>query len=87
VPEFVGELYVPRFDSGLRGEAIATAESIHRADETVRYLRSSFLPEDETCFLFFEAASASDVLEAALRLDLKFDRIVEAETEWALREF
>ena len=80
--EFLIELYVPRAD---RGGAEAAAERVRLAAEEltregtpVRYLRSIFVPEDETCFFLCEAASIEAVRETARRADLRFERIVEA---------
>jgi hypothetical protein len=36
------------------------------------------MPEDETCFLFFEASSAAAVGEVAARAGLDAERVVEA---------
>jgi hypothetical protein len=44
----------------------------------VRYLRTTFLPGDETLLHVFEAASPEAVLEAAREAALTYDRIVEA---------
>jgi hypothetical protein len=44
----------------------------------VRFLRSIFVPEDETCFYLYEAASAEQVREAALRAQLPFASVVAA---------
>jgi hypothetical protein len=38
------------------------------------------VPEDEICFLLFEAACAQDVRDAARSADLPFERISEAVT-------
>ena len=44
----------------------------------VQYLRSTYVPEDETCFHYVEAASASAAERFAERAELAFDRILEA---------
>jgi hypothetical protein len=44
----------------------------------VRYLRTTFLPGDETILHLFEAPSASAVDEAGRRAALPIERIVEA---------
>ena len=41
----------------------------------MRFVRSIFVPEDETCFCVYQAASAQDVREAACRASLPFRRI------------
>ena len=67
--EFALELYVSRTDATA---ARRNAELARTAAEgtTVRYLRSIFMPEDETCFLFFEASSAAAVVDVADRAGL-----------------
>lgn len=77
--EFLVELYVPRTDSlaaergGERGRA--AAEELTREGTPVRYLRSIFVPEDETCFHLYEAATADVVREVARRAALRFERV------------
>lgn len=56
----------------------AVAEELTREGIPVRYLRSIFLPDDETCFHLYEAESADAVREMARRAELRFDRIVTA---------
>ena len=75
--EFAVELYVSRTDPAA---ARRNAELARTAAEgtAVRYLRSIFMPEDETCFLFFEAASAAAVGEVADRAGFRAERVVEA---------
>jgi Nickel responsive protein SCO4226-like len=84
VTEFLVELYVSRVD---RASVEAGAERARRAAESltaegtpVRYLRSIFVPEDETCFYLYEAASVEAVREAARRAALRFERVAEAVT-------
>ena len=43
----------------------------------VRYLRSAFVPEDETCFHYVEAPSRSEAELFARRAELSVDRILE----------
>lgn len=79
MPEFLVELYVPRGD----GEAVArsvrlarlAASELTREGTSVQYVRSIFVPEDETCFFLYEATNADDVAEAARRASLPFDRV------------
>jgi hypothetical protein len=78
--EFVAELYVPRSADGLdrhaEGARLA-AEQMTRDGTPVTYLRSIFVPEDETCFHLYDAATAEDVRQAGCRAALPFDRVVE----------
>lgn len=64
--------------------AIAAAEASDRArrvaelHDGVRYVRTTFLPGDETILHLFEAPSASALAEASRLAELHFERIVEA---------
>lgn len=68
--------------------AVDSAEAIHEARERalhtaelgngIRYLRTTFLPGDETVLHLFEAPSAKALGEAGRRAALPFERIVEA---------
>jgi Protein of unknown function (DUF4242) len=44
----------------------------------VRYVRTTFLPGDETILHLFEATSAEVLRQAARKAALQYDRIVEA---------
>jgi Nickel responsive protein SCO4226-like len=80
--EYLLELYVARSDDAgaeRRGEqARRAAEELTREGTPVRYLRSIFVPEDETCFYLYEAATADAVREAARRAQLACERVIEA---------
>ena len=41
----------------------------------MRFVRSVFIPEDETCLCVYAAASAKDVREAARRAGLQVGRV------------
>ena len=75
--EFLVELYVSRAD-GSRVDL--AADALTRAGTALRCLRTIFVPEDETGFLLFEAASLDDVLEAAHNADIPLARVSEAVT-------
>lgn len=80
--EFLVELYLSRTDTaaveiGAENARLA-AEELSREGIPVRYLSSIFVPEDETCFYMYQAASADAVREAALRAKLPFERVIEA---------
>jgi hypothetical protein len=77
--EFLVEVYVSKADgaaveSSARNARLA-AEGLTREGRSVQYVRSIFVPEDETCFFLYEADTADDVGEAARRASLPFDRV------------
>ncbi len=80
--EFLVEIYASRTDaaaverSAIRAER--AAEELTRDGTPVRYLRSIFVPEDETCFFLYEAGSADAVYEALMRASLLPGRVREA---------
>jgi hypothetical protein len=82
MPEFLIEQYVARADTATverdAARARLAAEELSREGTPVRYLRSIFVPEDESCFLLYEAVRAEDVEEAARRASLRFERAVAA---------
>jgi hypothetical protein len=43
----------------------------------VRFVRSIFVPEDDTCFCVYQAAAVDDVREAARRAALSGERVTE----------
>jgi hypothetical protein len=58
--------------------ARAAAEQLSQEGTRVRYVRTTFLPEDETCFHVFEAASEEAVGEACRRAGIAAGRIAPA---------
>ena len=54
------------------------AQAMSQQGLGVRYLRSTYVPEDETCFHYVEASTASLAERFAEHAELSFDRIVEA---------
>ena len=80
MPRYLVELYMPR------GQALeeASARGRRMGEGDVRYLRTMYVAEDETCFHVFEASSREALLEAAQRSGLTDARItetVESETK------
>jgi hypothetical protein len=79
--EFLLEVYATRTDPRAVDEAAhrarAAAESLASEGPRVRYVRSIFVPEDETCFYVYEADSVGTVREVARRAGLFVDRVVE----------
>jgi len=78
---YLVESYLPRARESELSEAtarLAAAAPASSESLDARYLRSTFVPEDEICFHVFEAISAEAVREAGERASVTFDRIVEA---------
>jgi Nickel responsive protein SCO4226-like len=82
MPEYLLELYVARADALAVEQDAArvrrAAEEYSREGTPVRYLRSIFVPDDETCFLIFEAPSAEAVREVARRASVSFEHVAAA---------
>ncbi len=82
MPTFLIEAYEPN----RHGESLADIErrsrtvaaELSREGTAVRYLRSIYVPADETCFHILEGASLEAIEELARRAGLAFDRITEA---------
>jgi hypothetical protein len=76
---YLVEAYVPRSqERGARGagqRARAAAAELSGEGVPVRYVRTTFLPEDETCFHVFEAGSMDVVEEACRRAALRHARV------------
>jgi hypothetical protein len=68
MPEFMIELYAP---------SAVVAEAATRLARHIEVLRSIYVAEDETCFVFVKAAAAEDVRAAAGRARLELERVVE----------
>jgi len=82
VPTYLVETYMPRsraqeaHTAGSR--ARSAAEELSREGMHVRYVRTTFLPDDETCFHLFDAVSADAVEEVSRRANLGRVRVVPA---------
>ncbi len=61
----------------LNDRARRASEDLHGEGVAVRFVRSVFVPEDETCFYIYEADSAGVVREAARRADLPAAHVTE----------
>jgi hypothetical protein len=82
MPEYLIELYVAQTDTDL---AATDSRRVHEAAEqltkhgtAVRYLRSIFVPTDETCFILVEADSADDVYSATRLANVPCNRVSRA---------
>lgn len=85
MPEFLVEFYASSsagaaLEHGAEQASIIAAE-LTREGTPVRYVRSIFVPEDETCFFLYESVSAENVREAACRAGVPFERIAELSSE------
>lgn len=80
MPVYVVESYLPRSkaalkqsaDRAMRAAAALTAEGV-----AVRFVRATYLPDEETCFHLFEGPSAGAVGRAAERAALRGVRVVQ----------
>jgi hypothetical protein len=82
MPTYLVEAYMPRSQAeearAAGRRARAAAEELSREGTPVRYVRTTFLPDDETCFHLFEASSAEAVEEVSRRARLGRARVVRA---------
>ena len=80
--EFLIELYVAEADDDAVRRSgrnvIRAAKQMTLEGTPVRFLRSIFIPEDETCFLMLEAAAIDAVRIVAGRAAVQFERITRA---------
>ena len=87
--EFIVELYVPRNDSAAVAAAAKrlteAAAELTAEGRAVEFVRSIFVPADETCFLLVEGGSADDVRETARRAGVPVDSVAETSPEHANR--
>jgi hypothetical protein len=81
VPSFLAETYLARPGKArLRSaqRARAAAKELAEHGTRIRFVRSIYVPNDEICFLVFDAISADAVEDACKRAGLRFERVVEA---------
>lgn len=78
---YLMESYLPRHLLSTRARTIARVRRAARAASQqgipVRYIRSIFIPVDESCFYLFEGPSAEAIEEVGRQAELDYDRIVE----------
>lgn len=79
------ELYISREEAGaVERAALLTrraADRMTRQGTPVRYLRSIYASEDETCFLLYAAETADAVREAATATGRPFEHVAEVVEE------
>lgn len=63
---------------GAQKAAIGKAEEMTAAGTDVRYIRSTFAPDDGRCMCLFEAGSEAAVKRLNDEAGLPYDRVVEA---------
>jgi hypothetical protein len=82
VPSYLVETYLARGQAGERAarerRARSAAEELTREKTPVRFEQSIHVPEDEICFIVFDAPSSRDAALAAQRARLDPIRVVEA---------
>jgi hypothetical protein len=82
VPSYLVETYLARGKAAEREvherRARSAAEELTRENIPVRFEQSIHVPEDEICFIVFDAPSSRDAALAAQRARLDPVRVVEA---------
>ena len=83
MPKYMVERYLPgittdQLTAAARSAKTTTAE-MRREGTPVRYLRSTFVPEEEKCFCLFDGPSEETVREANVRAEVPFERILEVQ--------
>lgn len=86
--EFVVELYASRVKPDeverIVERARGAADELRSEALDIGFIRSLFVPDDETCLFLFEAASVETVREAMERAGIAFERITEAVSDGPL---
>ncbi len=76
---FLVERYLPIADLDELAAKVTAAASVcddqRKAGATLRYLHSTYVPGDETCFCVFEAESSHDINALNVDIDFRVDRI------------
>ncbi|OLC19116.1 MAG: hypothetical protein AUH33_06265 [Chloroflexi bacterium 13_1_40CM_68_21] len=81
MPSFLAETYLARPGKArLRSaqRARGAAKKLAEHGTRIRFVRSIYVPNDEICFLVFDAISADAVEDACARAGIRFERVVEA---------
>jgi hypothetical protein len=85
MPSYLVEVYLPRSRAAEVGatarRARAAAEQLAREGVPIRYVRTTYLPDDETCFHVLEAPTAAVVEETSRRATLGRARVVLAQEQ------
>ena len=82
MPSYLVETYMPCSHAqeahAAARRVTSAADELSRSGADVRHVRTTFLPDDETCFHLVEAPSAVAVEEVSRRAGLGRTRIVRA---------
>lgn len=82
MPRYMVERYLPGLTpdqlTAAAAKAKQTTTQMSRQGTPVRYLRSTYVPQESKCFCLFEGPSKETVREANERAQLPFERIHEA---------
>lgn len=82
MPMYVVERYLPGVNASdvlaAAGRAKEVTARMTEEGSPIRYLRSTYLPSEESCFCLFEGPSEGVVRTANERAQIPFDRIMEA---------
>jgi hypothetical protein len=82
MPSYLVEAFLARGAASARAarvrQARSAAEELTREGTGVRFDGAIHVPEDEICFLIFDAPSGGDAARAAQRAGLDSFRVVEA---------
>ena len=74
MPTYLVESYAPAASAP---DAETATTRLADDDKSIRYLRSSFVPADETCFHLVEGGSLETVRTALAKAGISYERIVE----------
>jgi hypothetical protein len=81
VTQFLVEVFTPRASAGKLAAAERRAKLAARrsgTDGELRFVRATYIPEDEICFFVFDAPSGREAALVAQRAGLEPIRVVEA---------
>jgi hypothetical protein len=81
VKQFLVEVFVPRSRArelpASKQRVRAAVRRVARSNHEIRYVRAIYVPEDETCFYVFNAASPDLVAQVRSLAGLRDGRVVE----------
>ncbi|HEV3295892.1 MAG TPA: hypothetical protein VG123_43510 [Streptosporangiaceae bacterium] len=77
---FLAEFYLPAASTlaSVASQVRACAEQATRTGADIRFVEAIFLPQDESCFVLYQARCAADVTAAGSASGLAFDRVTDA---------